>query len=1116
LSSVKPLQPETPAVSQALRETSTQVDLRVGRSDSLGELRAFTDDGTEYIVRGADPETGLAILERGDEIRKMPVDDVKFASRDPDVPDIIKFEDDLNRMVERTAVPEVFTASTKVDEAGDAARVMANPEPAFYGRGIAHETPGGSEFSRISGCATGVCEVIDDVVSQSPMSSAVPEVTQTHVDDTVTALKSDNLVEAEARFNQIAESGGGVVHRETAIDDLVSSDGRSFAQGTAKKSPSDELADRIYDLDRNLVADESLSFMRTKQYTSMTSDEMVLFNNRVAYLKTKQEDVRQLANAAGEFSEMPGVRGMSSMLGDDIYRMRGPLHAGKPVEMSAEMAFVDLKRINSALVSHAKADAVKLKGFDALLDSGSSNGAFQKMFMRTKISEGSSGTQTLAKLYDGEDMIIELVRVPAGDVASFGDDVARSSKAIEDASNGIADAVSGSTMRLRITPKRPIESIRRIGAVEDILNSKVNDLYRDLVMSEKLTRKADAARVISPSRLDLDNEIVAFANRYKAGDTTALDEMVDFIDSFSLSESGKFYSPLEKQTKIDALYKRINSLDFGPSENFAMAQALEEEIRILRRTATGHPKFSGSKGKALVPVLEDGIKAGKFDGQYYIAADVHSMGVGNKKATRELAEKFIKGKMGIDELKYTVGDLRDQKLAEYVKGWGQWSEAGKVTNNIYTTGGDEVIGVLAGGKDEALKAVNSIMSKTHNEIETGVGLARISPGMTPAQLDNLAEDAGMVTKLLKGTGHEERYVYVWGEALDNDAAITVLKSLEDTMRKAESSVEISKAQAFFLPREMWTNAFKNLPDNVLRDSLNRITDLAVQRGIIDDIARNRFIDDILTGPTGVVRYIDDVVPSLSEREAYISVLRTRFADNPGALESLEQGARTWSDSELISRARNVLEPGVLDDIARRYPSELSPSDSRNVFNQMAGGEIDDVTIDRLRDNPNFLGEGQEGIVLEIPDELRGQYRVISERDVVIKIKTSFEEQEGFISFSEQAELLNKLADKGVAPRAYGYADDFYIVDKVEGKAFSSLSDAQKQRLRPKVEQLTQALIDEGVLIQDFGGANIFVTTTGEVKIIDVGETMRGASKAELEKFYQSETSAIIEGVYVIG
>ena len=173
----------------------------------------------------------------------------------------------------------------------------------------------------------------------------------------------------------------------------------------------------------------------------------------------------------------------------------------------------------------------------------------------------------------------------------------------------------------------------------------------------------------------------------------------------------------------------------------------------------------------------------------------------------------------------------------------------------------------------------------------------------------------------------------------------------------------------------------------------------------------------------------------------------------------------------------------------------------------------------IENSGGYIGRGAEGVVLAVPEEVRVALGI--NKPAVIKIRNYIKPtvEDVANTFPEQAELLNSMVSKGVAPEVYKSGENYYIDEKLEGetirnlmykslspeqlKAYklakddkekklilaTALSPEQKAQLNILLDELTDTLAESGVAIDDFHGGNVMLVQTPEgtkAKVVDLG------------------------------
>ncbi|GEM_PF-5088787 len=143
-------------------------------------------------------------------------------------------------------------------------------------------------------------------------------------------------------------------------------------------------------------------------------------------------------------------------------------------------------------------------------------------------------------------------------------------------------------------------------------------------------------------------------------------------------------------------------------------------------------------------------------------------------------------------------------------------------------------------------------------------------------------------------------------------------------------------------------------------------------------------------------------------------------------------------------------------------------------------------ISQFKKNTLFIGGGSEGVVFDIPPTVESQFGLLE--DAVIKVRTN--ELPKLNSFRDQANILEDLAQEGIAPKIFSSGDNYYIAEKVEGNRVGTvvhaLGKSGQEELRPKLEELVETLVKKSYNILDFHGDNIILTPEGKLKVIDTG------------------------------
>ncbi|MEW5896418.1 MAG: T3SS effector HopA1 family protein [Nanoarchaeota archaeon] len=202
-------------------------------------------------------------------------------------------------------------------------------------------------------------------------------------------------------------------------------------------------------------------------------------------------------------------------------------------------------------------------------------------------------------------------------------------------------------------------------------------------------------------------------------------------------------------------------------------------------------------------------------------------------------------------------------------------------------------------------------------------------------------------------------------------------------------------------------------------------------------------------------------------------------------------------------------------------------------------------INNAKASGTFLGEGSEGIVLRIPEDVQVSLGI--DKPSVIKIRDYRQREElagTFNPFPEQAKVLDELSESGATPKVYFHGDNYYVAEEVQGETVKdfmlrNLNDEQrkayegtpnqikKEQIIAKAlseEQKTELEIALNVLVDrlgnrkivDFHNENIKLVRTAdgglEAKVIDVGASLPNkGTPEELKIFYKEEIEKIMGG-----
>jgi hypothetical protein len=176
-----------------------------------------------------------------------------------------------------------------------------------------------------------------------------------------------------------------------------------------------------------------------------------------------------------------------------------------------------------------------------------------------------------------------------------------------------------------------------------------------------------------------------------------------------------------------------------------------------------------------------------------------------------------------------------------------------------------------------------------------------------------------------------------------------------------------------------------------------------------------------------------------------------------------------------------------------------------IGSEKIGALLDESTLVKLSLSEEYIGVGSEGIVIRATPELKAKLGISD--DVIIKLRKG-KPSPYFQTFEQQAATLNKLADRGVAPRVHLSSSDLLVVDEVKGIPLGKLSPLQREALRPQIQELTEVLAEEGLFIQDFHGENVFLTDSGKLMVIDVG-LIETTTPAKARKLYSPAIEELI-------
>lgn len=291
----------------------------------------------------------------------------------------------------------------------------------------------------------------------------------------------------------------------------------------------------------------------------------------------------------------------------------------------------------------------------------------------------------------------------------------------------------------------------------------------------------------------------------------------------------------------------------------------------------------------------------------------------------------------------------------------------------------------------------------------------------------------------------------------------------------------------------------------------------------------------------------------------VSVVRTRTAEllptidsrDPVLLQNLEERIETiLQDQKYQNLKRQFTEAGIAEEKANQLVVKTAAEDAARDWNDITriiethpGARLEARDLETLMIKDDlFIGSGAEGIVLEVPEPVRLAYNLPTES--VIKVKHTNKKLEALTNpFPEQAVILNRLADQGVAPRVYLVDDTYYIAEKIEGK---TLQEAILERLTPEqrlaydqagnvnkeivvlteaagsgqledvtvsVEDLADVLMAENIEIADFHWKNIIIVEKEgklQAKILDAGFAISG-DPVTINELYEDKVIAAMTG-----
>jgi serine/threonine protein kinase len=272
------------------------------------------------------------------------------------------------------------------------------------------------------------------------------------------------------------------------------------------------------------------------------------------------------------------------------------------------------------------------------------------------------------------------------------------------------------------------------------------------------------------------------------------------------------------------------------------------------------------------------------------------------------------------------------------------------------------------------------------------------------------------------------------------------------------------------------------------------------------------IEEILDALCGGRSTLDEAAAGLlraraggSADEAAISaVLQRRVATGALSAESAAALARTPSPAD-VSAALTRLRPATGRPVPVEPPQSSSPPEASSGWRKWAESDVQgarlgvgDVLRDRFAIEEN-IGEGGMGLVFRARDRRREEAR---DRNPFVAIKVLGDDfkshPDALVALQREARRMQNLSHPNIAS-VYDFDRDgahvYLVMELLEGESLDKLLARQANSGLPP-EQARQVIRgagsalrhahSKGVVHSDFKPANVFVTRSGEVKVIDFG------------------------------
>lgn len=338
-----------------------------------------------------------------------------------------------------------------------------------------------------------------------------------------------------------------------------------------------------------------------------------------------------------------------------------------------------------------------------------------------------------------------------------------------------------------------------VDAQRTALDDHLKEAYYQLAMAVKMDRK-QASQVLNVFNANESTLINHFANvrtSYARSDVSlemaqAYLAKMAYAVSLTTDEHGLLFSSALLQN------------EFSNYENEKNSDVLKTIVPLIKKRLLYDHMFFRMNNRWRLNALIEQFE--RFEGLYYIFADVHDLELGVQKLDSQFhpssepprgnindlvlnARGFMTGAQSESEFLKNAYDIRT-KSEELLNKW--FEPLADVITKVYDTkfsalylnAADQAEGFVQ-EPDSHAEAFRLATQATGGQMTAGIGLVKIQKDDTFAQVHKRAEFCVDVTKLFKGTATPWEQQQIWQEEFSSEKAEFVLLILESKILKLE-------------------------------------------------------------------------------------------------------------------------------------------------------------------------------------------------------------------------------------------------------------------------------------------------------------------------------------------